>query len=98
MTELWAIFLALQIFGAGNINYQQDAGYYEINPIYHVFGDRHPSKEQVYLVKAIETGVLYGATKIFPKHKKKIMAAAVAVQVGFIIYDNTQGISMQVKF
>jgi len=28
---LWALFIAGQIISAGNMNYQQEAGYYEYN-------------------------------------------------------------------
>ena len=73
-TALWVLFLGLQVFGAGNINYQQEAGYYEMNPIY----GRHPSKTKVYAIKAIETGLIYGITKGIDHYefgeKAKVMA------------------------
>ena len=43
MNYLWALFIAGQILSAGNMNYQQEAGYYEIN---HYVYSRHPSKER----------------------------------------------------
>ena len=93
-TALWVFFISMQVFQAGNINYQQEAGYYEINPLY----GRHPSKEKVYLIKAAETAVVYGATKIFPKYERPILLFCMAVQVGFFVYDRQQGISMSVRW
>lgn len=98
MNALWAIFLTLQVVGAGNINYQQAHGYYEINPIYHIYGDRYPSKEQVYLTKGLEVLAIYGATKVFPQYKKEILSTAVAVQVGFFIYDGVTGVEFGLRF
>ncbi len=92
--SLWILFIAGQIFSAGNINYQQEAGYYEINPIY----GRHPSSERVYITKAAEIGSLYALTKIFPKHEKKLLIGANAVMLGFIYYDYRMGIEMKVRF
>ena len=91
---LWVVFIAGQIFSAGNINYQQEAGYYELNPIY----GRHPSKEKVYIIKAAEIGGLYALTKIFPKHEKKLLIGANCVMLGFIYYDYKMGIKMEVRF
>lgn len=96
MKTLWTIFIIGQIFSAGNINWQQEHGYYEVNPIYHIFGDTHPSKEQVYLIKGLETGVIYGATKIFPKYKKKILKVSNGICFGFIIDDQRKGIAFKV--
>jgi hypothetical protein len=94
MTALWATFIALQVFSAGNINYQQEQGYYEICPIY----GRHPSKERVYITKAAEIGIVYGLTKLFPKHEKGILIGASTVVVGCFVYDHSVGISMKVRF
>ena len=91
---LWALFIAGQIFTAGNMNYQQEQGYYEINPLY----GKHPSKERVYITKAAEIGAVYALTKIFPKHEKKILVGVNTVMIGFILYDSKQGISMRVRF
>ena len=43
-------FVALEAMQAGNMCWQQDNGYYEINPIY----GRHPSRDRIYLTKAAE--------------------------------------------
>jgi len=94
MKTLWALFIVGQIFSAGNMNYQQEAGYYEINPLY----GKHPSKEQIYLTKAIQVGGVYAATKIFPKHKKVILGAATTMVFSFIAYDKSVGIKMKVRF
>lgn len=91
---LWGLFIAGQIFSAGNMNYQQEAGYYEVNPLY----GEHPSKERVYLTKAAEIGAVFALTKIFPKYDKEILIGANSVLIGFIIYDHKKGISMSVRF
>ena len=94
VNTLWAIFIAGQIFQAGNINYQQEMGYYELNPMY----GRHPSREQVYVTKALEVGIVWCATKVFPKYEKAILLGATTVLVGTILYDNGAGVSMGVRF
>lgn len=88
--SLWALFLLGQLLSAGNMNYQQEAGYYEINPIY----GEHPSKERVYATKAGEVAALYGLTELFPKHKKKFLQFANMVNLGFIINDQQKGIAL----
>jgi len=93
-TTLWVLFIALQAFGAGNINYQQEQGREEINPIY----GSHPSKGRVYLTKAAEIGVIYGATALFPEHKEAILGFACGIAVGFISYDAMRGIELKVRF
>jgi len=94
MKTLWALFIVLQILSAGHINYQQEAGYYEINPIY----GKHLSKEKVYIIKGLETLSIYGATKIFPKYKKHILISASNVCIGFMAYDKTKGILLKFRF
>jgi len=89
MKFLWAALIAGQILSAGNMNYQQEAGYHEINPIY----TEHPSKQRVYWTKAIETGLIFGATELFPKHEKGILIGSNVVCWGFIISDRMKGIS-----
>ena len=94
ISTLWAIFIAGQIFTAGNINFQQEMGYYEINPIY----GKHPSKERVYITKAVEVGLVYALTRALPKHEKTILIGANTVILGCIAYDNKVGISMGMRF
>jgi hypothetical protein len=94
INTLWLSFILLTIFNAGNMNYQQDIGMYEINPLY----GRHPSHEQVYVTKALGIAGVYGLTKAFPEHKKQILIGANTVALGFIYYDHKQGIEMQVRF
>ena len=94
VSTLWALFIAGQIWQAGNINYQQSAGYYEINPLY----GKHPSRERVYVTKALEVGLVWGVTKLFPEYEKEILFGVNSVLVGFILYDNNAGISMSVRF
>lgn len=90
MNYLWALFIAGQILSAGNINYQQEIGYHEINPIY----SKHPSKEKVYLIKGLEIGAVYGATKLFPKHERDILKISNGICWGFIISDRMKGIKL----
>lgn len=90
MNWLWAFFIAGQIFSAGNMNYQQEMGYWEINPIY----GKHPSKQQVYVTKAVEVGIVYGLTKVFPEHKKGLLTFANGMCWGLIISDREKGINM----
>ena len=94
MNSLWALFIVLQVYNAGNINYQQENGYYEINPIY----GRHPSKQQVYLTKTCETLAVYGATKLFPDYKEKILIGANSIALSFVWYDTQKGINISVRF
>jgi len=94
MNYLWALFIAGQIISAGNMNYQQEMGYWEINPIY----GKHPSKQQVYITKVVEIGMVYGATKLFPKHKKMILTLSNGICWGFIISDRQKGIKLGFKF
>ena len=80
---LWILFIAGQFINAGNINWQQENGYYEINPIY----GKHPSEQRVIITKVAETVALYGLTKAMPKHENKILVAANVIVWGFITYD-----------
>ena len=94
MNYLWALFIAGQIISAGNMNYQQEMGYYEINRIY----DRYPSKQEVYWTKAIGTGLVFAATKIFPEQEKGILIGANTICWGFIITDRMKGIHLGFRF
>lgn len=94
MDYLWTLFIAGQILSAGNMNYQQEMGYYEINPLY----GRHPSKQQAYITKAAQVGIVYGATKLFPKHKKEILTFSNGVCWGFIISDREKGIKFGLRW
>ena len=94
MNSLWALFIALQIYSAGNVNYQQANGYYEINPIY----GKHPTHERVYFTKAMETAAVYGLTKLYPKHEKKILTGVSSIALGFVWYDTNQGIEIAIRF
>lgn len=85
MKLLWVLFIAGQIVNAGNMNYQQENGYYEIND--RIYG-KHPSKNKVYSIKAFECLGVYGATKIFPKYEKPILGAVTAGVWGMIYYDH----------
>ena len=85
---LYGLLVVGQILSAGNLNYQQDIGLYEINPLY----GRHPSTERVYFTKVIETIAIIGIAKAMPKHEMKILTGANMVCWGFIAYDRVIGI------
>lgn len=91
---LWALFIAGQIFSAGNMNYQQDINGYEINSIY----GSHPSREKVYAIKTAEIGAVYLVTRLWPKHEREILVAAATVTLTFIAYDNMRGIAFKVRY
>lgn len=94
MKFLWSLFIAGQILSAGNMNYQQEAGYYEINPIY----GRHPSRSRIYATKIVETIALYGLTKALPKYKKEILVGSNAACWGFIVSDRIKGIGLNFRW
>ena len=94
MKTLLILFIAGQILSAGNMNYQQEKGYYEINSIY----SKHPNKKEIYLTKGIETGLVFAAIKIFPEYEKEILAGANTFCWGFIVGDKIQGIKLGVRF
>ena len=94
MTKLWIVFVIAQILSAGHINYQQEAGYYELNPLY----GKYPSKSQVYITKGVETLIVYGATKAFPKYEKHILLVGTSVCFGFMAWDKSNGIALKFRF
>ena len=94
MSPLWVLFIAMQILSAGHINYQQEAGYYEINPTY----GKHPTKSEVYIIKGIETGIIYAATKVFPKYENAILIGSTSISIGFMVNDKRNGIALKVGF
>jgi len=91
---LWVFFTLGQILSAGNMNYQQEAGYYEINPIY----GKHPSKRRVYLTKAVEIIGLYVLTAFLPDYRYLFLVGANIVCFGFIIYDKIKGIAFKFRW
>jgi len=94
MSKFWILFIVMQIISAGHINYQQEAGYYEINPIY----GKHPTKSEVYITKGIEILAIYGITKMFPKYENVILIGSTAVGIGFMFNDKANGIALKVRF
>ena len=92
--SLWGLFIAGQVLSAGNMIYQQEAGYYEIN---HIYG-KHPSKARIYSTKIAETALIYGVTKLYPKYEKHILGGANVICWGFIINDRRKGISFNLRF
>ena len=95
MNWLWAAFIAGQIINGGNINYQQQNGYYEINQTVY---SKHPSNQRVWITKAAEIGIVYGLTKVFPEKKKEILAGSNFVCWGFIVSDKFKGIRLGFRF
>lgn len=97
MKALWALFILGQILNAGNMNYQQEIGLYEVN--HFIYGE-HPSRNEIYRIKALECAGLYGATKIFPKHAKSILSFAngVAWGVMYFDYNNQRYSGVEFKF
>ena len=91
---LWIVLIAGQILSAGNMNYQQEAGYYEINPIY----GEHPNSGRVYLTKAAELVLVYGATKLMPDYETQILAGSNMLCWGFIVSDRMKGISFGMRW
>lgn len=91
---LWTLLIAGQIISAGNMNYQQDVGYYEVNPIY----GEHPSALRIYVTKAAETALIYGATQLYPKYERHILTITNVVCWGFIYNDHRKGIGMSLRF
>ena len=91
---LWTLLIVGQIFSAGNMNYQQSEGYYEINPAF----NKHPSSERIYYTKAATMLGIYGFTRKYPEYEKPLLIAANIQVYGFILYDNKKGISMSLEF
>jgi len=94
MKILWTLFIAGQILSAGNMNYQQEMGYYEINPLY----GNYPSTQQIYITKTLQVGAVYGLTQIYPEHKKDILKIANGICWGFIITDRQKGIKFGLRW
>jgi hypothetical protein len=91
---LWVLFITGQILSAGNMNYQQENGYYEINSLY----GKHPSRQEIYTIKATECLAVYGLTKAFPKYKEHILVSANTMVWTFIYYDNQRGIALNFRW
>lgn len=92
---LWILFIAGQILNAGNMNYQQQNGYYEINDL--VYG-KHPSANEIYIIKTAECMAIYGATKVVPKYEKPILIVANIAVWGMIIRDKRSGIKLNFRW
>ena len=92
--SLWALLIIGQTLSTGNMIYQQEAGYYETNPIY----GRHPSKARIYSTKIAETALIYGATKLYPKYEKHILGGANMICWGFMVNDRRKGIAFKLRF
>ena len=92
---LWILFIVGQLFNAGNMNYQQQSGYYEENNF--IYG-KHPTAIHIYKIKAIECISLYGLTKAIPKYEKPMLAIANVVVWGMIYTDYNNGIALSVRW
>jgi len=91
---MWTTLVIGQVVNAGNMNYQQESGYYEINPLY----GKHPPKGRIYITKAGELLCIYGITKLFPKWETEILTFSNGIVWGFIFYDNRKGIEFKLRY
>ena len=94
MKLLWTLFIAGQILNAGNMNYQQEIGYSEFNPIY----GSHPDKKVVYSYKIAECLWLYSLAKMYPEHERPILTSANFILWSVIINDNRTGIALNFRW
>lgn len=94
MKALWILYFLGQFLSYGNMNYQQEIGYYEINPVY----VEHPSSREILVTKLTETAILYGFTKAYPKYEREVMTGANMFVWGFIVYDRFEGIKFGLRF
>ena len=88
------LFLIGQVLNAGNMNYQQVFGYYEINPLY----GKHPSKFRVYVTKGIECLILLVLVMVLPKHAVWLLIVSNVVVWGFICYDRIKKIPFEFRW
>jgi len=91
----WWLFFVGQVMQWGNINWQQEHGYYEMNDLY---GD-HPSKQKVGWIKAGELTVVYLLCQEFPEHRNKLLKFVNVVTYGMMIYDACHnGVALEFRF
>ena len=88
-------FVLGQILNTGNMIYSQNHGYYEVNSGY----GKHPGKDTIYTIKAIETIGVLGSVWLFKNYRKEILIPANVVVWGMIINDlTTFGVQAKVEF
>jgi len=96
---LFIFFLIGQILSAGNMNWQQAEGYREINPLY----GKHPSIQTVYIIKIIQTALIYYVLSFvlynkFTTHDLALVLVLISLIIvnlicwGFIAYDRIKDI------
>ena len=91
---LAGIFILGQILNTGNMIYQQNAGYYEINPVY----GKHPGKDTIYLIKSLETISVLSSAWLFKKYRKEILIPANVIVWGTITGDLACGVQAKFEF
>lgn len=87
-------FLIGQTFNTGNMIFQQESGYYEVNPGY----GKHPGRDTIYALKAIETISVLGSAWFFKDYRKEILIPANVIVWGTITGDLFCGIQAKVEF
>ena len=91
---LASTFVLGQILNTGNMIYQQNSGYYEINP---VFG-KHPGKDTIYAIKGLETLAVLGSLWLLKDYRKHILIPANVIVWGTIAGDLACGVQAKFEF
>jgi len=80
----WLIFLAGQVLNTGNMNWQQDNDYIEINPLY----GSHPTRLRIYITKILQTLLIFGVFWVCGEILQHILMILVNMAVwGMLYYD-----------
>ena len=87
-------FILGQILNTGNMIYQQNSGYSEINPGY----GKHPGKDTIYLIKSLETISVLSSAWLFKKYRKEILIPANVIVWGTITGDLACGVQAKFEF
>jgi len=79
---LWILFLTGQVLNTGNMNWQQDNNYIELNPLY----GSHPTRLRIYVTKILQTLLIFGVFWICPNILQIILMVLVNIVVWGILY------------
>ena len=79
---LWILFLTGQVLNTGNMNWQQDNNYIELNPLY----GPHPTRLRIYVTKILQTLLIFGVFWICPNILQIILMVLVNIVVWGILY------------
>jgi len=79
---LWILFLTGQVLNTGNMNWQQDNNYNELNPLY----GAHPTRLRIYATKILQTLLIFGVFWICPNILQIILMVLVNIVVWGILY------------